>query len=372
MLKGRKPKMIVNFNVLDRQYKKYETEYEQKALKVLRNGWYVLGEEVATFEQEFARFIGARYSVGLANGLDAIIIAFRALGIGKGDEVIVQANSYIACVMGITINGASPVFVEPDEFYNLDASKIEERITDKTKAILVVHLYGQTSNMGEILRIAKKYNLKVVEDCAQSHGSMYKDRKSGSFGDIACFSFYPSKNLGCFGDGGAITTDDEDIARKIKVLRNYGSQKRYHNEVVGFNSRLDELQAGLLRVKLGHLNELNEERGLIAGRYLESINNEKIVLPKIRENVSPVWHIFVIYTKERNKLQHYLNGKGIGTVIHYPIPPHLSEAYEYLGFKDGDFPITEDYSNSILSLPLYNGMTEVEQKFVIMAINEYK
>jgi dTDP-4-amino-4,6-dideoxygalactose transaminase len=364
--------MNVHFNVLDRQYKKYQTEYEQKVLKVLRKGWYILGEELEAFEQEFADYIGTKFCAGLANGLDALVIAFRALGIGKGDEVIVQANAYIACVMGITINGATPVFVEPDEYYNLDASKIQEKITDRTKAILVVHLYGQTSNMEEIQRIASENHLKVVEDCAQSHGALYKDKKSGAFGDISCFSFYPSKNLGGFGDGGAIVTNDECIAQKVKVLRNYGSQKRYHNEVVGYNSRLDELQAALLRVKLSHLDELNEEREVIAKRYLESITNKEIVLPKIREYVSPVWHLFVIYTKEREKIQNYLNQLGIGTVIHYPIPPHLSEAYTYLGFKEGDFPITEDYSNNILSLPLYNGMTEEEQKFVITALNEYK
>ena len=363
--------MQINFNVLDRQYQMFQSEYEEKALKVLRKGWYVLGEEVESFEQEFARYIGCRYSVGLASGLDALIIAFRALGISKGDEVIVQANAYIACVMGITINGATPIFVEPDEFYNLDASKIEEKITERTKAILVVHLYGQTSNMGEIQQIAKKHDLKIVEDCAQSHGSMYKDHKSGTFGDIACFSFYPSKNLGCFGDGGAITTNEEELAQQIKVLRNYGSEKRYHNEVVGFNSRLDELQAGLLRVKLSHLDELNAEREKIAQRYLASIKNDKLILPKIRDNATAVWHLFVVYSKERDQLQEYLNSKGIGTVIHYPIPPYLSDAYEYLGHSEGDFPITENYAKSILSLPLYNGMKADEQQYVINALNEY-
>ncbi|MEH7252414.1 DegT/DnrJ/EryC1/StrS family aminotransferase [Neobacillus niacini] len=363
--------MNVNFNVLDRQYKMFQKEYEEKALKVLNKGWYILGEEVELFEKEFAQYIGTKYSVGLANGLDALIIAFRALGIGAGDEVIVQANAYIACVMGITINGATPVFVEPDEYYNLDASKIEEKITNKTKAILVVHLYGQTSNIEAIRNIAEKYQLKVVEDCAQSHGSLYNGGKSGSFSDIACFSFYPSKNLGAFGDGGAITTDDEELANKIKVLRNYGSQKRYHNEVVGYNSRLDELQAGFLRIKLAHLDELTKERENIAKRYLEEVKNHKFDMPKVRENSTSVWHLFVVYCKERAHLQQYLSEKGIGTVIHYPIPPHLSEAYEYLGFKEGDFPIAEDYANHVLSLPLYNGMTAEEQRYVIDALNEY-
>ncbi|WML54786.1 DegT/DnrJ/EryC1/StrS family aminotransferase [Neobacillus sp. PS3-12] len=364
--------MQINFNVLDRQYRMYQSEYEDKALKVLRKGWYILGEEVTLFEKEFASYIGTEFSVGLASGLDALIIAFRALGIGEGDEVIVQANAYIACVMGITINGARPVFVEPDEFYNIDPSKIEEKITEKTKAILVVHLYGQTADMEKIQLIAKQHNLKIVEDCAQSHGSVYKGTLSGSFSDIACFSFYPSKNLGGFGDGGAITTNDVKLAQMVKVLRNYGSEKRYHNMVVGFNSRLDELQAGLLRVKLQHIDELNQEREKLAHRYLDLVKNNKISLPMVREHASSVWHLFVICSQERDRLQEYLTLNGIGTVIHYPIPPHLSEAYQYLGFKENDFPITEEYSNSILSLPLYNGMTEEEQDYVIEVLNNFK
>ncbi|NHM30000.1 DegT/DnrJ/EryC1/StrS family aminotransferase [Neobacillus terrae] len=363
--------MKVNFNVLDRQYKKFQNEYEEKTLNILRKGWYVLGEEVDSFEKEFARYIGTKYSVGVANGLDALIMAFRALDVGKGDEVIVQANAYIACVMGITINGATPVFVEPDEYYNIDASKIEEKITNKTKAILVVHLYGQTSNMRQIKAIAQKHNLMVVEDCAQSHGSKFADQKSGTFSDIACFSFYPSKNLGAFGDGGAITTNNEKFASKIKVLRNYGSQKRYHNELVGYNSRLDELQAGLLKIKLSHLDDLNMEREMLANRYLKEITNEKISLPKVRKNATSVWHLFVIQTENRDELQEYLTSNEIGTVIHYPIPPHLSEAYQYLGFSENDFPITEAYANTIISLPLYNGMTDKEIQYVIDTINKY-
>jgi dTDP-4-amino-4,6-dideoxygalactose transaminase len=364
--------MQIHFNILDRQYKRFQSEYEIKALKVLRKGWYVLGEEVEAFEQEFANYIGTNESVGVANGLDALVIAFRALGIGKDDEVIVQANAYIACVMGITINGATPVFVEPDEYYTIDASKIEEKITERTKAILVVHLYGQTSNMPDIVAISQKHNLRIVEDCAQSHGSTYNSKKTGTFSDIACFSFYPSKNLGAFGDGGAITTNNKDLAQKIRVLRNYGSEKRYHNEVVGFNSRLDELQAGLLRIKLAHLDNLNKEREKLATRYLTEINNEQVVLPKVRKNATTVWHLFVIQTEDRNRLQAFLASKGIGTVIHYPIPPHLSEAYQYLGFTEGDFPITEGYANKILSLPLYNGMTDEEIHYVIDMINEYR
>ncbi|HHX60634.1 MAG TPA: DegT/DnrJ/EryC1/StrS family aminotransferase [Epulopiscium sp.] len=364
--------MKINFNVLDRQYYKYQEEYEKKAIEVLRSGWYILGKEVEAFEKEFANYVGLDHCVGVANGLDALILAFRALNVKEGDEVIVQANTYIASVMAITTNGATPVFVEPDEYYNIDASKIEEKITDKTKAILVVHLYGQASNMGEICNIAKKHKLYLVEDCAQAHGATYNGQQIGSFGDIGCFSFYPSKNLGAFGDAGAITTNDEEIAHKIKVLRNYGSQKRYHNEVVGYNSRLDELQAGLLRVKLNHLDELNKERENIAIRYLEGIKNPNILLPKVRESATSIWHLFVIYTKQRDELQEYLEKHNIGTIIHYPIPPHLSEAYSYMGYKEGSFKITEEYAKTILSLPLYNGMMDEEIEYVISTINNYR
>ncbi|MGL6115874.1 MAG: DegT/DnrJ/EryC1/StrS family aminotransferase [Cetobacterium sp.] len=362
--------MKVPFNILNKTYFMKQEEYEIKALEVLRNGWYVLGKEVKEFEKEFANYIGTKYSIGLDNGLNALVIAFRELGIKEGDEVIVQANTYIASVMGITMNGATPVFVEPDEYFNIDAKKIEAAITEKTKAICVVHLYGQASNMEKIMEIAKKYNLYIVEDCAQSHGADFNGKRTGTFG-IGCFSFYPSKNLGCFGDGGAITTNDKKLDRDFRVLRNYGSEKRYYNEVVGYNSRLDELQAGLLRVKLSHLNELTDERGKIANKYLAEIKNTKIELPKVREGATSVWHLFVIKTNERDRLQKYLEDNGIGTVIHYPIPPHLSKAYEYLGHKKGDFPITEKYAETVLSLPLYNGMTKEEQDYVIRKINEY-
>lgn len=363
--------MKVPFNVLNKTYFMKQEEYEKKALDVLRSGWYILGNEVKEFEKEFADYIGTNHSIGLDNGLNALVIAFRELGIKEGDEVIVQANTYIASVMGITMNGATPVFVEPDEYFNIDAEKIETAITEKTKAICVVHLYGQASNMDKIMKIAKKYNLYIVEDCAQSHGADFNGKRTGSFG-IGCFSFYPSKNLGCFGDGGAITTNDEKLDRNFRVLRNYGSEKRYYNEVVGYNSRLDELQAGLLRVKLSHLNELTEERGKIANRYLSEIKNPKIKLPKVREGATSVWHLFVVRIDERDNLQKYLESNGIGTVIHYPIPPHLSKAYEYLGYKVGDFPITERYAETVLSLPLYNGMTDDEQSYVIEVINRYE
>lgn len=358
-------------NRLDRGFYKYQEEFEAKAIEVLRSGWYVLGKEVESFEQEFAAYTGSKYCVGLANGLDALWLAFRVLGIGAGDEVLVQGNTYIASVMGITINGATPVFVEPDEFFNIDAERLEEKITEKTKAVLVVHLYGQASRMDEIVRICKKHKLRLVEDCAQSHGACFDGRMTGTFGDIGCFSFYPSKNLGGFGDGGAIVTEDLKIASDMKMYRNYGSEKRYYNKVVGANSRLDELQAGLLRVRLSHLAELTEERKALAAAYTEGIRNPRIRLPKVREHADSVWHQYVIQCEEREKLIEYLNQKEIGTIIHYPIPPHLSEAYAYLGFSRGSFPITEHDAESVLSIPMYNGMTAEEQQTVIRALNTF-
>lgn len=358
-------------NRLDRPFFQHQDEFEKKALEVLRSGWYILGNEVKSFEQEFAEYTGARHCVGLASGLDALWIAFRILGIGDGDEIIVQGNTYIASVMGITINGAVPVFVEPDEFFNIDATQIESKITDKTKAVLVVHLYGQASNMDPIVALCNKYGLKLVEDCAQAHGAAFKGRQVGTFGDVGCFSFYPSKNLGAFGDAGAIVTNNDKIAEKTRIFRNYGSEKRYYNKVVGANSRLDEIQAGFLRVRLKYLDELTKERGKICERYLNELHNRKIVLPRIREGATHIWHQFVIRSDYRDELIKYLDEKGIDTIVHYPIPPHLSEAYGYLGIKEGSLPITEEYARTVLSIPLYNGMTKEEQNRVIAAINNF-
>ena len=358
-------------NNLGRQFSLNAAEYEQKAVEVLRSGWYILGKEVSAFEEEWASYIGSKYCVGLASGLDALWMSFRLLGIKEGDEVIVCANAYIACVMGITINGATPVFVEPDEYDNIDADAIEAVITDKTKAILAVHLYGQACDMTKIMDIAKKYDLRVVEDCAQSHGNHWNGKTVGTFGDVGCFSFYPSKGCGAFGDAGCIVTDSEELAAKFKVYRNYGSEKRYHNQVVGTNSRLDEMQAGLLRVKMKHLDEFNAERCDIAERYLNEIKNPLIRMPKIRPGADSTWHQFVIHCDRRDELKEYLEKRDIGTLIHYPIPPHLSEAYEYLGKKRGDYPITEKYADEVLSLPMYNGMTDEEIQTVIDAVNQF-
>ncbi|MDY6103636.1 MAG: DegT/DnrJ/EryC1/StrS family aminotransferase [Acetatifactor sp.] len=358
-------------NRMDRGFYRYQEEFEQKALEVLRSGWYVLGKEVSAFEEEFAAYTGGKYCVGLASGLDALWIAFRLLGLGQGDEVLVQGNTYIASVMGITINGATPVFVEPDDHFGIDVNQLESKITERTKAILVVHLYGIATPMDEIVSLCEKYDLKLVEDCAQSHGACYKGQMTGTFGDVGCFSFYPSKNLGAFGDGGAVVVKDEQLAKDFRVFRNYGSEKRYYNKVVGTNSRLDELQAGLLRVRLKYLDELNAEKVLLAKRYDSEIHNPKLLLPKIPKDTTCVYHQYVIRTEQRDELIDYLNEREVGTIIHYPIPPHLAEAYQYLGYQEGDYPITEHLAKTVLSIPMYNGMTPEEQDLVIDALNQF-
>ena len=358
-------------NRMDYGFLKYQKEFEDKAVAVLRSGWYVLGKEVETFEERFAAYTGAKYCVGVANGLEALQIAVHLLGIGVGDEVIVQGNTYIASVMGITMNGATPVFVEPDAYYQIDADKIEACITERTKAVMVVHLYGHVADMDKITALCKKHHLKLIEDCAQSHGAAFKGKMTGTFGNIGCFSFYPSKNLGAFGDAGAIVTDDETLAKEAKIYRNYGSEKRYYNKVVGTNSRLDELQAGLLNVRLSYMEEITKERQEIALRYHEYINQERISLPMEREHTETVWHQYVIRCDRRQELIDYLGQREIGTIIHYPIPPHLSEAYAYLGHKKGEFPITEHYADTVLSIPMYTGMTREEQDYVIEAVNAF-
>ena len=356
---------------LDRGFELHQKEYEDRAIEVLRSGWYILGSQVESFEKEFAEYTSAKNCVGVASGLDSLYLGMRACGIGKGDEVITQANTYIASVMGITMNGATPIFVEPDEFFNIDASKIEEKITKKTKAILAVHLYGQASNMSEICKIAEKYNLMIFEDCAQSHGATFNGKKTGTFGEAGCFSFYPTKNLGAFGDGGALIVKEKDICEHLKCLRNYGSKVKYEFEEVGVNSRLDEIQAGLLRVRLSHLDEMNKERCHIAERYNAGISNSKIVKPKVRDGATSVWHQYVIRCEFRNELIQFLKKHDITTMIHYPIPPHLSKAYKKLGYKKGDFPITEKMAEEVLSLPIYNGMTDDEVQYVIDTINQF-
>ena len=363
--------MVIKQNRMDRSFAAHKNEYLEKAAEVMASGNYILGNEVENFEKEFAAYNHAKYCVGLASGLGALQLAVRALGIGEGDEVLVQGNTFIASIMGISINGAIPIFVEPDEFYTIDASKLEEKITSRTKAIMVVHLYGQISEMDTIMQIAHKHHLKVIEDCAQAHGAAMNGIKAGHFGDIGCYSFYPSKNCGGFGDGGAIVTDHEEYARRIRMLRNYGSEKRYYNEEVGINSRLDEMQAAFLRIKLKYLDEVNAQRSRICGRYLQYIDNALIELPKIRSQHGTVWHQFVIRCQCRDELISYLDKHDIQTIIHYPIPPHLSKAYAYLGMKEGSMPVTERYAKEVLSLPVYEGMTDEEQDHVIETINKF-
>lgn len=363
--------MQIKCNVLDRQFQMHQKEYEEAALRVLRSGWYVLGKEVERFEEEFAAYAGRKYCVGLNSGLDALIMSVRALGIGAGDEVIVQANTYIATVLGITENRAVPVLIEPDEYFNMDAEKIEQAVTSKTKAIMVTHLYGQASNMNRIVEIARKHRLELIEDCAQSHGACFDGKITGSFGISGCFSFYPTKNLGAFGDAGAVVTDDKEFADTLRMMRNYGSRVRYYNEIEGLNSRLDEMQAALLRVKLKYINALNEERRKLAAVYDSGIKNDKIILPKVRDGADSIYHQYVIRCKEREKLQKFLQENDIQTQIHYPIPPHLAECFRRLGHKESEFPLTEQYAKEVLSIPIYTGMTDAEQQYVIAKLNEF-
>ena len=363
--------MKIDLAILGRQYELHAAAYEEAALRALRSGWYIMGPELAAFEEEFAAYTGAKYAVGLNSGLDALTLSVAALGIGAGDEVIVPANTYIATVLAVTANGATPVFVEPNEYYNLDTSKLEAAITKRTRAIMPVHLYGQAVDMPSVMAVAKQHHLAVIEDCAQSHGAHFGDVMTGRFGDVGCFSFYPTKNLGAFGDAGAIVTDDEALAERIRMLRNYGSQEKYHNELCGVNSRLDEIQAALLRVKLRFLPELTAERRAIAAQYLAGMQNDHITLPALREGAEHVYHQFVVRTATRNQFKAYLLEHGIDTVIHYPIPPHLAECYAQLGYGRGSFPVAEQYADEVLSLPIFNAMRADEVDYVIDTVNAY-
>ena len=360
---------FVSFKPLESEL---DTELRAAFERVYSSSWYIEGKEDAAFEKSFAEFCGVNYCVGCGNGLDALVLALKALGIGEGDEVIVPSNTYIATALAVTYVGAKPVFVEPRiETFNIDPDKIESAITDKTKVIMPVHLYGQACDMDAIMDIAGRHNLKVVEDCAQAHGATYKGQRVGSFGDAAGFSFYPGKNLGALGDAGAVVTNNEALAKKIRALGNYGSDYKYHHIYKGNNSRLDELQAAFLSAKLHHMDRINEERRRIANRYLNEIHNSKIVLPVVEKDMVPVWHIFGIRCAERDELEKYLNDNGIGTNKHYPISMHLQECYKDLGYKEGDFPIAEEISKTELSLPMFYGMTDEQVDYVIHSINEF-
>ena len=364
--------MKVMFSVLKRQYEMFQEEYEEAALRALRSGWYVLGNELKAFENDYAAYMGMKHGIGVNSGQDALILAVRALGIGAGDEVITQANAYIASVLGITENGATPVFVEPDKYFGMDPEKLEAAITPRTKAILPVHLYGQICDMEKIHAIAKKHGLYVIEDCAQCHGSAINGKLAGTFSDIACFSFYPTKPLGAMGDAGMVLTNSDELNEKLRMLRFYGSRVKYVNEITGVNTRMDEIQAALLGVGLKHLNESNARRCEIAGMYLKGIKNPLVKLPELRDGCTHVYHIFALLCEQRDALLKHLEACGVQGQIHYPIPPHLSPCYADMGYKRGDFPVTERYADQEVSLPIYMGMPDEEVQTVIDAVNSFK
>ncbi len=362
---------MIPFLDLKQPHQELREELRNAFEEVLNSGWFIQGHQLEAFEQEYAAYCGAKHCIGVGNGLDALHLILRAYEIGNGDEVIVPSNTYIATWLAVSYAGATPIPVEPDiHTYNINPELIEKAITNKTKAIMAVHLYGQPANMHEINKIATKYNLRVIEDAAQSQGAKYNGIATGGLGNAAGHSFYPGKNLGALGDGGAITTNDDELADKIRILRNYGSRVKYLNEVKGFNSRLDEIQAAFLRVKLKNLDEWNTRRKLIANYYIDSLKDLPIVLPVVPEWANPVWHLFVVRTKEREFIQKELELLGIGTVIHYPIPPHLQTAYTELGYSKGSFPIAEQIHDQVLSLPIGPHLTEQEAQLINKAMSD--
>ena len=361
----------VAFLDLRATYLEIKDELDAAYQRVMSSGWYILGEEVSSFEKEFAQYCGTRHCIGVGNGLEALQLILRAYGIGANDEVIVPANTYIATWLAVSNAGATVVPVEPDpRTYNLDPGRVESAITTRTRAILPVHLYGQTADMDPINEIARGRGLKVIEDAAQAHGARYRDRRAGSLGDAAGWSFYPTKNLGAYGDAGAVTTDDDELAERIRLLRNYGSKSKYYNEEKGINSRLDELQAALLRVRLRHLEEWNSRRSRIAAKYLEELRGTGLMLPVICEGADPVWHLFVVRSNRRDELQRHLKSEGVNTLVHYPVPPHLQEAYKDARLA-GEYPITEAIHREVLSLPMGPHLSESEASRVIQSIRVF-
>lgn len=361
---------MIKFLDLKKINNRYREEIASRIKDILDKGWYLQGEENENFTKNFANFCGTKFALGVANGLDALNLIIKAYGFGNGDEIIVPANTYIATILAISENGCIPILVEPDiKTYNINPDSIEEKITSKTKAIMVVHLYGQAVQMEKIWKIAKKYNLKIIEDSAQAHGAIYQENRTGNLGDASGFSFYPGKNLGCIGDGGAVTTNDEELFNKIKAIANYGSDRKYHHIYKGVNSRLDEIQAAVLDVKLNHLDSDNNKRRKISKYYRENIKNSKIILPETYDEKSHVWHIFAVRTQNRDEFQKYLTEKGIQTIIHYPTPPHKQGAYKE--WNNLSFPITEEIHNTILSLPISPVMTDSEIEKVVEVVNEY-
>jgi dTDP-4-amino-4,6-dideoxygalactose transaminase len=353
-------------------YVEIKDEVDAAIQRVMDSGYYLLGHELNSFETEYAEYVGAKSCIGVGNGLDSLHLALRALGVKAGDEVIVPSNTYIATWLAVSTVGATPVPVEPDgRTYNIDPRKIEAAITKRTRAIMPVHLYGQPADMDPILELARKHSLWVVEDAAQAHGAKYKGRPVGALGDATAWSFYPTKNLGAFGDAGAVTTNNDDLADTIRLLRNYGSRVKYENEIKGFNSRMEELHAAILRVKLKVLDDWNSRRKLLASMYLSGLQDAGVTLPFVPDWAESVWHVFVVRCAKRDALQEHLRASGIGTLIHYPIPPHLSGAYKDADFREGDFPISEAIHREILSLPMNPHLSEDEIQKVITAIRSF-
>ena len=366
---------MIPFVDLKAQYDSIKDEIDNAMQNVINNTSFIMSEELKKFEEEFARFCDVKYAIGVANGSDALILALKACGIGKGDEVITVPHTFIATTEAISIVGGKIVFIDIDsKTYTMDVSKIEEKITKKTKAIIPVHLYGQPADMDPIMELAKKYNLKVIEDAAQAHGAEYKGKKVGSIGDVGCFSFYPGKNLGAYGDAGAVVANSEEIAEKIKLLRNHGRiTKKYEHEIEGYSSRLDSLQAAILRVKLRHLNKWNESRRENAKRYNELLSNiDDIITPYEADYAKHVYHLYVIRTENRDKLREELKSESVATGIHYPIPLHLQPAYNYLGYRREDFPVTEECSQKILSLPMFAELNDEQIEEIVEFIKYFR
>lgn len=365
--------MQVPFLDLKAPYRELKDEMDAAYQRIMESGWFILGEELNAFEREFSEYCGADYCIGVGNGLEALHLILRALDIGPGDEVIVPSNTYIATWLAVSYAGATPIPVEPDErTYNLDPNRVEAAITSRTKAILPVHLYGQAADMDALVEISSRRGLKLIEDAAQAQGARYQNRLTGSLGDIAGFSFYPGKNLGALGDAGGIVTSDAALADRVRVLRNYGSRVKYDHEAKGFNSRLDEMQAAFLRVKLRKLDEWNERRRKLATFYLERLQGTpNLILPHVPANVEPVWHLFVVRHPERDRLQQHLTQNGVGTLIHYPCPPHLQLAYHELEYSRGDFPLAEIMATEVLSLPMGPHVTIEEAEHVVAAVASF-
>ena len=366
-----KENKMIKFLDLEKVNNRFRDEIDFRIKTILDKGWYLQGEENEKFSRNFAAYCGVKHALGVGNGLDALRLIIKAYGFGAGDEIIVPANTYIATILAITDNGCTPVLVEPDiNTYNINPDLIEEKITPKTKAIMVVHLYGQAVPMQKIREIAQKYNLKIIEDAAQAHGAIYQNHRVGNLGDAAAFSFYPGKNLGAMGDAGGITTNDDALYEKVKAIANYGSDRKYHHIYKGINSRMDEIQAAILDIKLPYLDKDNSRRREIAQNYRENIKNPLIILPKTYSEASHVWHVFAVRTNNRDKFQKYLNENGVQTIIHYPTPPHKQPAYKE--WNNISYPISEKIHQEIISLPISPVMTDNEVKELIRIVNAYE